>query len=152
MNEDFRDLLELLLEAGVEFVVVGAHALAAHGVARATGDIDVLVRPSAENAALVCDALRRFGAPLGIHGVRPSDFERPGTVYQLGLPPRRIDVLTAIDGVSFEQVWAGRLEAEVDGLTLPFLGRAELLSNKRASGRPKDLADLALLEELEVGS
>jgi hypothetical protein len=147
MNEDFRDILELLLEHGAEFVVVGAHALAVHGAARATGDIDIFVQPSPDNAAKVCAALRAFGAPLALHGVSETDFAMPGVIYQLGLPPRRIDIVTRIDGVPFEEAWSGRVVHEVDGLQVPFLGRAELQQNKRAAGRPKDLADLALLDE-----
>lgn len=147
MNEDFRDILALLLEHGAEFVVVGAHALAVHGVARATGDIDLLVRPDPDNAARVCRALAAFGAPLAAHGVRAEDLAQEGTIYQLGLPPRRIDVLTRIDGVSFDEVWRTRDVRLADGLQVPFVGREALLRNKRAAGRPKDLADVALLEE-----
>ena len=147
MNDDFRDILELLLEQGVEFVIVGAHALAVHGAARATGDIDLLVRPSRENAERVCAALREFGAPLRAHGVGPDELSVEGNVYQLGLPPRRIDVLTRIDGVSFDEAWDGRVVIEAAGMSLPFLGRSELVRNKQATGRAKDLADIALLEE-----
>jgi hypothetical protein len=95
-------MLDALARARVEFVVVGAHAMAAHGYARATGDIDILVRPERENAARVLLALEAFGAPIDAHGVTQTDFERPGNVYQIGLPPRRIDLLTAISGVTFE--------------------------------------------------
>jgi hypothetical protein len=147
MNPDFRDILELLLEKGAEFVVVGAHALAVHGVARATGDIDLFVRPTPVNAVRVCAALRAFGAPLALHGVSEADFTTPGVIYQLGLPPRRIDLITHIDGVAFEEAWQGRIVHEVDGMQVPFLGRVELQRNKQAAGRPKDLADLALLDE-----
>ena len=149
MNEDYQDMLSLLLENGVAFVVVGAHALAVHGVARATGDIDLLVRPEPSNAQRLCAALDAFGAPLAAHGVSASDFTRTGTIYQLGLPPRRIDILTGIDGVSFDEAWAGREVRRIGQLEVPFLGRREMLVNKRASGRPKDLADLALLDEAE---
>jgi hypothetical protein len=149
MNEDFRDVLRALLEHGLDFVVVGAPALAVHGAARATGDIGLLVRPSPENAPRVCAALRAFGAPLGLHGVSEADFATPGVTYQLGLPPRRIDVITAIDGVTFDEAWAGRVSQPVDDLEVPFLGRQELRRNERAAGRPKDLADLALLDEAD---
>jgi hypothetical protein len=145
LNEDFRDMLACLGAARVEFVIVGAHALAAHGLPRATGDIDVLVRPSAENAARVMEALAAFGAPTEAHGIRAADFEIPGQVYQLGVPPRRIDLLTAIDGVTFEDAFASRIEAAVGGLVLPFLGRNALIANKRAAGRPKDLVDVEAL-------
>ena len=99
LHEDFRDLLVLFADADVEFVVVGAYALAFHGAPRASGDIDLFIRPSSANAGRVFDALARFGAPLESAGVTPADFTRSGTVYQIGLPPRRIDVLTGISGV-----------------------------------------------------
>jgi hypothetical protein len=149
MNEDYRDIIELLLEQDAQFLVVGAHALAVHGAARATGDIDLWVKPHADNASRVWAALTAFGAPLATHGVRMEDFTVEGTVYQLGLPPRRIDLITTIDGVEFDAAWEGRVVEHIAGLDIPFLGRADLLRNKRASGRPKDLADVALLEESE---
>jgi hypothetical protein len=146
LNQDFLDLLEALRAARAEFLVVGAHALAAAGVVRATGDLDVWVRPSEENAARVVAALRRFGAPLAQHGVSEADFIRRGTVYQLGLPPRRIDLMTEISGVEFEAAWAGRFELTIQGHLVAFLGREALLANKRAAGRDKDLLDVQLLE------
>lgn len=145
LNDDFREMLEALIDADVEFVIVGAHALAVHGVPRATGDIDVLVRPSPENAGRVIAALLAFGAPVAAHGVTRADFERPGNVYQIGLPPRRIDLLTEITGVSFDEAWADRVLVERDGLSLPFLSRAALLRNKDATGRDKDALDAKLL-------
>ena len=114
LHEDFRDLLVLLADADVEFVIVGAYALAFHGAPRASGDIDLFIRPSLVNAGRVFDALARFGAPLESAGVTPADFARSGTVYQIGLPPRRIDVLTEISGVTFDEAWASRVMAEVD--------------------------------------
>ena len=147
MNEDFQDILTLLLEHQADFVVVGAHAMAVHGAARATGDIDIFVRPSYDNAVRVCAALEEFGAPLHLHGVGPDALSTQGNVYQLGLPPRRIDVLTSIDGVMFDEAWEGRADVEAGGLMVPFLGRDDLLRNKAASGRPKDIADIALLAE-----
>ena len=131
MNEDFQDLLALLLEHQVEFLIVGAHALAVHGAARATGDIDILVRPTRPNAERVCAALRAFGAPLRLHGV--------------GL--EELSILTRIDGVSFDEAWQGRMTVDDGAQRLPFLGRDEFVRNKEAAGRPKDLADLALLAE-----
>ncbi|CAN5805454.1 hypothetical protein BH11MYX4_BH11MYX4_43890 [soil metagenome] len=145
LNEDFRDLLACLVGAHVDFVIVGAHALAAHGLPRATGDIDVLVRPTPANAELVMRALAEFGAPTAAHGISAADFAKPGQVYQLGLPPRRIDLLTSVDGVSFEDAFGSRIEVSVGGLLLPFLGRDALIANKRAAGRPKDLVDLEAL-------
>ena len=145
LNDDFRDMLGCLIASGAEFVIVGAHALAAHGLPRATGDIDILVRPSVENAARVMRALHDFGAPVAAHGTTASDFEVAGQVYQLGVPPRRIDLLTAIDGVSYDEAHASRVVVAVGGLTLPFLGRDALIANKRAAGRPKDLVDVGEL-------
>jgi hypothetical protein len=147
LNDDFQDLLDALVANGVEFVIVGAHAMAVHGAARATGDIDILVRPSEANAVNVIAALREFGAPLGVHGTSWEDFAREGWVYQIGLPPRRIDILTSISGVEFGDAWSGRRLVAVGGLTLPFLGLTELRRNKGSTGRAKDAADLALLDE-----
>ena len=131
---------------------MGAHAMAVHGAARATGDIDVLIRAAHANALRVCRALRQFGAPLHAHGVGPEQLATVGTVYQLGIPPRRIDILTDIDGVSFDEVWNGRLQLDADGLPLSFIGLNELLINKRAAGRTKDLLDIALLDEARSAS
>lgn len=148
LHEDFRDLLVLFADAGVEFVIVGAYALALHGVTRASGDIDLFVQPSPSNAERVFAALARFGAPLEATGVTAADFARPGLVYQIGLPPRRIDVLTEISGVGFEEVWQSRLTADLEGRSIGFIGRAALLTNKRAAGRPQDIADAARLERI----
>lgn len=148
LNEDFRDVLVQFVDAGVEFVVVGAYALALHGAPRASGDIDVFVRPSTANAGRVMDALHRFGAPLASSGVSEADFTRPGAVYQIGLPPRRIDVMTEITGVTFDEAWASRVTAEVDGRAVGFIGREALLKNKEATGRLKDQADAERLRTL----
>jgi hypothetical protein len=146
LNPDFLDLLEAFTHARVEFIVVGAHALAAQGVIRATGDLDVWVRPSAENAARVVEALTAFGAPLAQHQLSAADLARAGTVYQMGLPPRRIDVLTQISGVEFDEAWVERTFVALRGAPVGFLGREALLKNKRAAARPKDLLDVELLE------
>lgn len=145
LNDDFRDLLLELADARVEFVIVGAFALAFHGAPRASGDIDIFVRPTRENAERIVAALVRFGAPLTSAGISPEDFAQPGMVYQVGLPPRRIDLLTEISGVSFEEAWASREGAEIDGRPVHIIGREAFLKNKKASGRPKDLADFARL-------
>jgi hypothetical protein len=146
LNSDFKDLLICFGREGVEYVLVGAYALAFHGAPRATGDIDVFVRSTPTNAERVWRALKSFGAPLGAVGVQPSDFAAPGMVYQVGLPPRRIDILTQISGVTFDEAWASRVLAEIDGQPIPFIGRDALIVNKRASGRLKDLADVQRLE------
>jgi hypothetical protein len=147
LNPDFRDLLIALGRESVEYVLVGAYALAFHGAPRATGDIDVYVRPTPENAARTWRALQAFGAPLASSGIEPADFATPGLVYQIGLPPRRVDVLTTISGVAFEEAWSSREVAELDGTQVFFLGRSALIANKRSSGRLKDLADIERLGE-----
>jgi len=146
LNPDFRDLLLAFAAEQVEFLVVGAYALALHGVPRFTGDLDVFVRPTAENAERVWNALARFGAPVRTAGVRPADFATPGIVYQIGLPPARVDVLTAISGVTFDEAWVGREVTDLEGAIVCFIGRESLIRNKEAAGRPKDLADAARLK------
>lgn len=147
MNQDFRDLLAALLAADARFLVVGAHALAVHGVPRATGDLDVWVEAEPANAERVLSALVRFGAPVASLGVSARDFCQASQVVQIGLPPRRIDLLTSISGVGFAEAWPGRTTRDVAGLAVPFIGRAALVRNKRAAGRAKDLADLEALGE-----
>jgi hypothetical protein len=147
VNEDFRDFLSALLAADARFLVVGAHAMAVHGVPRATGDLDVWIATDPDNVVRVWAALVRFGAPVASMGVSQDDLRRPDQVVQIGVPPRRIDILTSISGVGFEEAWSGRVSHEVGGMTVPFLGRAELVRNKRASGRTKDRADLEALGE-----
>ena len=144
LNNDFRDMLSALNAAGAEYLVVGAYALAAHGYPRATGDIDLWIRPTAENAERVWDALQAFRAPTS--RVTKADFIEPDVVFQIGIAPRRIDLLTSISGVDFDDAWTRRHTIEVDGLLLDTLSREDLIVNKRASGRPKDIADLAWLE------
>ena len=151
LNEDFRDLLVLFADAGVEFVIVGAYALAFHGAPRASGDIDLFVRPSPANAQRVFDALAHFGAPLESAGIAAADFAQPGVVYQIGLPPRRIDLLTEISGLTFDEAWASRMTAEIEGRAVSFIGREALLKNKEASGRLQDIADVARLRKIPPG-
>jgi hypothetical protein len=147
LNDDFRDLLNELLAAGARFVVVGAHAMAVHGVPRATGDLDVWIHPEPANAERVWAALQRFGAPVGQLGIAREDLATPGMVVQIGVPPRRIDLLTELSGLDFEGAWRNRTARSIGSLEVPFLGRDDLIRNKRASGRPKDLADLEILEK-----
>lgn len=146
MNQDFQDLLRELSEAGARFLVVGAYALAAHGLPRATGDIDVWVEPTEANAELVYAALQAFGAPL--HDLSVEDLSTPGVVFQMGLPPRRIDILTQISGVEFDEAWTSREEVRFGDLDVFVIGPRELLRNKRATGRPKDLLDADTIVEL----
>lgn len=149
MNRDFAEMLSTFSDEKVEFLLVGAYALAVHGVARTTGDLDLWVRPTTENADRVWRALARFGA--SVVGATRDDFARPGVVVQLGVSPLRIDLLTSIDGVEFEAAWARRAESSPAGLAqpIPVLAREDLITNKRASARPQDLADVARLEAME---
>ncbi len=144
MNQDFRDLLAEFNAHGVEYLVVGGHALAAHGYVRATKDFDVWVRPTPANAPRVLTALAAYGAPL--HDLCETDLASPGTVFQIGVPPLRIDVLTAIDGVAFDEAWPMRLSAQFADQVAPVLSREDLIRNKRAAGRPRDLLDAKWLE------
>ncbi len=146
MNRDFRDLLVEFNAHGVEYLVVGAHALAAHGHVRATKDLDVWVRPETENARRAFQALASFGAPL--HDLTERDLAQPGTIFQIGVEPVRIDVITAINGVDFAEAWRDRFEAKFSGEKVPVLSRRHLIANKKASGRLQDLADVERLENL----
>jgi len=145
MNRDFKDLLCAFNDQGVEYLVVGAHALAAHGHVRATKDLDVWVRPEPANARRVLAALSAFGAPL--QGLVEADLAHPGLIFQMGVPPLRIDVLTAIDGVSFDEAWRVRLRARFGEMEVPVLSREHLIQNKRTVGRLQDLADIERLEQ-----
>ena len=146
MNPDFRDLLSEFNAAGVEFLVVGAHALAAHGHVRATQDLDVRVRSTPENAGKVLRALTAFGAPL--QDLTAADLIRPGLVFQIGVPPVRIDVLTSIDGLDFADAWRDRLRTSLTGQPAGVPSLPHMIVNKKASGRLQDLADVEKLEAI----
>ena len=146
MNRDFSEMLAALSAAGADYLLVGAHALAAHGVVRATGDLDVWIRPTPENASKVWRALVAFGAPL--QQLSEQDLTTPDVVFQIGVVPYRIDLLTSIDGVPFEEAWQRRMRVRVEGQEIPLIGREDLLRNKRATGRLRDLADVEELEKL----
>ncbi len=152
MHDDWFDLLIAFHEHGVRHLVVGAHALAVHGVPRATQDLDVWIDATDENVLKTWTALIEFGAPLESIGLTRDELKNPEVVVQIGLPPSRIDLLTSMTGlVTFDGAWTDRVEHSVRGLGVPFLGRLALLANKRATGRLKDLADLeALGESIDV--
>ena len=149
LPEDFRDLLIELHDAGAEFVVLGGHAVAYHGHPRATKDMDVLVRANRENATRVYRALAAFGAPLAQFDVGEADFASYHGVLQIGLPPRRIDILNRADGITFDEAVAGQEAFDLEGRRIPVIGRDALIKNKRAAGREQDLADIQALEALE---
>lgn len=145
LNTDWKEFVELLNANGVEYVVVGALALAFHGYPRHTGDIDFFVRDSEENATRLLSVLNAFG--FGSLGLGIDDFRGGPGVVQLGYPPRRIDILTEIESVSFEQAWTNRVSGPLNGLTVNYISAEDFITNKRAVGRPKDLADAAALED-----
>ncbi len=140
-------MLSALCAEGAEFLIVGAYAMAVHGLPRATGDLDLWLRPAPQNARRVMNALVRFGAPL--HDLTQADLETPGTVFQIGVAPNRLDLVNTIDGVEFEEAWRDRVRVPLSGVEVFTLSRKHLLQNKRASGRPKDLADAEWLEGQE---
>jgi hypothetical protein len=139
--------LQAFVDHEVRFLVVGAYALAIHGHPRATGDLDLWIEPSAENAPRAYAALAAFGAPL--HELTREDLATPSTVFQIGLPPLRIDVLTRLTGLDFGPAFGRRIEADFEGVRVPVLGREDFLTNKRALGRTRDLADAERLDPPE---
>ena len=145
LNSDYRDILHALSERRVKFLLVGAYAMAAHGYPRSTMDIDLWVMPDPENAHLVLKALEDFGAPSG--DVSPEDLQKEGIVFQIGVAPRRIDILTSVDGLQFEDAFSRSEVAEIDDVPVHILSVSDLITNKRSTGRTKDLADVELLEE-----
>lgn len=145
LPEDFCDLLLELADAGAEFVLVGGHAVAFHGHPRATKDMDVLIRANVSNAERVYRALAAFGAPLEAFQVGATDFATYDGVLQIGLPPRRVDILNRADGITFDEAIAEGASFTLEGRTIPVIGRAALVKNKRAAGRAQDVADIEAL-------
>jgi hypothetical protein len=143
LDKDFNEFVELFVAKDVRFLVVGGYALAAHGYPRATDDFDTWVWADEANARRILECLADFG--FGEVGITLDDFTAPDRVVQLGYPPYRIDIITSIDGVEFDSAWENRMVVEVDGLLVPFIGREDLLRNKRSTGRPKDMLDVAYL-------
>jgi len=146
MNRDFSELLLAFNANDVEYLVVGAHALAVYGHVRATKDIDVWVRSEKKNASKVLRALSAFGAPHA--ELSENDLTTPGTIFQIGLPPLRVDILTEIDGVNFDDAWPERVDTTFGSISIHVISRHHLIANKRATGRLQDLADI---ERLEAG-
>jgi hypothetical protein len=144
-QKDFKELLELFNGHKVEYIIVGAYALAYHGAPRFTGDIDIFVKPSLDNAQRILSALSDFG--FGSLNLTIDDFQNPDSVVQLGVPPVRIDIITSITGVTWQEADKGKLEGVYGDIQVHFLGREQYIANKRAIGRKKDLADLESLGE-----
>ena len=147
LNEDYKEILQSLIDEQVKFLLVGAYAMAAHGYPRATMDIDIWVLPSPENSEAVLRALKQFGAPL--QDLTSADLQKAGTVFQIGVAPRRIDILTEASGLQFEAAFTNSVETEIEGLTIHIPSVDDLIRNKTASGRTKDLADAEALEKLK---
>ena len=144
---DFDEFIASLTAHGVEFVIVGAYALAFHGAPRFTGDLDVLIRPTVENAARFLRAVHVFGFPAA--GLTPEAITNSRRMIEMGVPPVQIHVMSAISGVAWPEVWAARVTGQFGGQIVPFIGRSTLIANKRAAGRPKDLSDIDALTEGE---
>jgi hypothetical protein len=147
MNADFLDLLTALSAADARFLIVGGYAVGVHGRPRATKNLDLWIEVSADNAKKVMRALRDFGAPLG--DLTETDLEAPGTGFKMGEPPSRVDILTHIEGVRFDDAWPRRVETSFGSVRCAVIGRDDLITNKRAAGRPQDLADVDALERSE---
>jgi len=149
LPQDYADLLHALVAAGADFLVIGGWAVAAHGHGRATDDLDVLVRADPSNAEKVMQALHDFGAPIATHEVTAELFSEPRHGYRMGRKPLLIEILTRIDGVTFDEAGKDALTVYVGGVPVKVIGRRALVANKRAAARPKDLADVAALDEPE---
>jgi predicted nucleotidyltransferase len=148
LNKDYKEMLQCLLGENVRFLLVGAYAVAVHGFPRATKDIDFFVWATPDNAANLMRALTKFGAPL--HDISEADLSAEGTVFQIGNSPRRIDIITNISGVTFEQAYANKATIFIEGMEVPVISLQDLIANKRASARLQDLADIEKLESLSV--
>ena len=147
LNEDYKDILLALSEEKVRFLLVGAYALAAHGYPRSTMDIDIWIMPSPQNAGAVLRALHRFGAPL--RDLTKEDLQKDDTIFQIGVAPRRIDIITAASGLKFEEAFRRSMSVDIEGIEVHIPSIEDLIRNKRASGRTKDLADAEVLESLK---
>ena len=143
LTKDSREFVECLLSNKVEFLIVGALAVSWHGFPRYSADIEFLVRPSADNAQRVVDALKQFG--FGCLGISIEDLSVEKRVVQLGVEPNRIDLLTSVSGVTFEEAWESRVTGTIDGIQVNYIGREALIRAKIAAGRPKDLIDVDAL-------
>ena len=146
-NQDFFDLFSAFNAFDVRFLVVGGYAVTFHARPRFTKDLDVWMDPDPENAARAWKALAAYGAP--VKDLAPADLEKAGTIFQIGVPPNRIDLLTSLEGLEFGPAWARRVRAAYGNCPVSYLGRADLITNKRAVGRPQDLLDAELLEKTE---
>ena len=144
LNQDYKEMLLTLLEGDVKFILVGAYALAALGFPRATGDMDIFIQPNEDNAERVYKALLKFGAPL--QNITVEDFATSGTIFQIGVIPRRIDIINSIDGVTFEDAYNDKLIIEIESMSIPVLSKDNMIKNKTSTGRAKDKVDAETLD------
>lgn len=144
INQDFLEFIRLLNSNKVKYVIVGAYALSFYGRPRFTGDIDIFISSAPDNASRMLKVLESFG--MGSLGLTQKDFETPGQIIQLGVAPRRIDILTEITGVDFDRAWVNRVEASLEGERIFYLGKEDYITNKKATGRARDLSDIEDLQ------
>ena len=147
LEKDYKDILQIFIEEKVQFLLVGGYAVGAYGYVRATKDLDLWVLANPENAKLIIKSLIRFGAPM--RDVSVDDFSKEGIIFQIGVEPIRIDISTSIEGVSFQSAYQNAKTIIIDNLHIPIISLEDLIINKRASGRHRDLADVEALEEIE---
>ncbi len=143
LNADYKEMLQLLSEEQVDYIIVGAYALGTHGYPRATGDIDIWIKPDSVNSKKLYKALARFGVPLD--KVNADEFSSEGIIFQIGVVPRRIDIITQIDGISYEEADEDKIIVETEGLKIPVLSLDKLIKNKKATGREKDKLDIKII-------
>ena len=145
LNEDYKEMLQILLNNKVKFLIVGAYAMGVHGYPRATGDFDIWVENSLENSKNIYRSLSEFGVPLS--EILEDTFTKKGIIFQIGVAPRRIDIITYIDGVNFEEAYKTKETIKLENLPLPFLSKENLIKNKQSTGREKDKLDIKYLKE-----
>ena len=145
LNEDYKEMLQILLSNKVKLLVVGAYAMGAYGYPRATGDLDIWVEASPENSEKIYRSLSKFGAPLS--EITETTFSDEGIIFQIGVAPRRIDIITKVDGVDFGKAYSDKQEIEVEGIEIPFLSKENLIKNKESTGREKDQLDAKYLRQ-----
>ncbi len=148
LNHDYKEMLSILLEEKVDFLLVGAYAMAVHGYPRATGDMDIFIRPNKSNAEKIYKALAKFGAPL--NNISISDFRVAGTIFQIGVIPRRIDIINEIDAVVFDDAFSNKIIVEIDGMKIPVLSKMDMIKNKESTGRDKDKLDCKTLKNESI--
>jgi len=145
LNEDYKEMLQILLNNKVKFLIVGAYAMGAHGYPRATGDFDIWVEANPENSQKIYNSLSQFGSPL--FNITQETFAKKGIIFQIGVPPRRIDIITHIDGVEFKTAYKTKKIIRLENLSIPFLSKTNLIKNKQSTGREKDKIDVKYLKK-----